>query len=207
MPRLIDHDVREREIAEAAWRVISREGLPGLSVRKVADEAGLATASLRRSFPTQEALRVACLRLVTVRVQERIDRLDPRLPARELVEAGLAEVLPLDAERALELHVQVAVGTLARTEPGVAEVETYAHDLLRQACRSMLVYLAASDPRFEQATQDLDATAATLHALLDGLALHLLRERAGADGEQMRAAGAATVALLSSYLDSLATGP
>lgn len=207
MPRLIDHDVREREIAEAAWRVISREGLPGLSVRKVAEEAGLATASLRRSFPTQEALRVACLQLVTVRVQERIGRLDRHLPVREFVEACLAELLPLDEERALELQVQVAVGTLARTEAGVAEVDALAHDLLRQACRSMLLYLAEGDARFEAVTQDVDANAATLHALLDGLALHLLRQRTLLEGEELSAAEIATVALLSTYLDSLATGP
>ncbi|MDF2920421.1 MAG: TetR family transcriptional regulator, partial [Microbacterium sp.] len=48
MPRLIDHDHRNDEIAAAAFRVLARDGVAALSVRRVADEAGIATASLRR---------------------------------------------------------------------------------------------------------------------------------------------------------------
>ena len=64
MPRLIDHDARRAEIADAAWRVILREGVTGASVRTVAAEAGLSSGSLRHVFATQSALLVYAFQLV-----------------------------------------------------------------------------------------------------------------------------------------------
>ena len=54
-------------IAASAVRVLSTRGVGALSVRTVAAEAGLATGSLRRAFPTQDALLVFSLELVSRR--------------------------------------------------------------------------------------------------------------------------------------------
>ena len=72
MPRRIDTDARSLAIAGASLRVLERDGLAGLSVRGVADEAGIATASLRRAFPTQHSLREHCFSLIQQRASARI---------------------------------------------------------------------------------------------------------------------------------------
>ncbi|PZF59950.1 TetR family transcriptional regulator [Curtobacterium sp. MCSS17_008] len=179
MPRLIDHDERDREIGEAAWRVLTRDGLAAFSVRNVAEEAGIATASLRRAYPTQDALRVACLRRVFEHVQRRLDALDAaRTPDDDPADFAvrcLQELLPLDHERRTEAEVWTTLGSLALTDDGVRAAHDEAHALLRDACGA-LVGLA----RGAATTRD-DGDTARLHALVDGLALHLVHQPVDAD--------------------------
>lgn len=181
VPRLIDHDERDREIGEAAWRVLTRDGLAAFSVRNVADEAGIATASLRRAYPTQDALRVACLRRVFEHVQLRLAALhaartsdDDRV---DFVARCLRELLPLDRERRTEAEVWLTLGSLALTDASVRRVHDEAHALLRDACRSAVDELRGPDPEGPGPA----AAAARLHALIDGLALHLVHRPADAD--------------------------
>ncbi|MEI2649439.1 MAG: TetR family transcriptional regulator [Dermatophilaceae bacterium] len=110
MPRLIDHEARATEITEAAWRVLLRDGVAGVSVRNVAAEAGVATASLRRSFPTQAALLAACLTLMGERVAARIRALPRARDPLAQALAALAETMPLDGERSTEMSVYLALG-------------------------------------------------------------------------------------------------
>src|SRR5690606_36339324 len=91
MPRRIAAAERTAEIAEAALRVLERDGLAGLSVRGVATEAGVAVASLRRAFPSQHALREYCLELIEARATARIAALE--LTGRPLAEELLAQLL------------------------------------------------------------------------------------------------------------------
>src|SRR5690606_9570446 len=113
MPRRIDAGERTAEIAAAALRVLERDGLPGLSVRGVAAEAGIAAASLRRAFPTQHALREYCLELIEERARIRIAALG--LTGRPLADALLAQLLSLDDERRTELVALLPIGVLALT--------------------------------------------------------------------------------------------
>ncbi len=173
MPRLIDHAERDREIGDAAWRVLAREGVAGLSVRKVADEAGLATASLRRAFPTQAALRSFCLDRIQQVVGDRI-----RAHSGEglaLVRAVLREVLPLDETRRAEMIVQMQLGSLALTDASLQDSVRQLSDGVRRVCVLALGELARSGAA--RAMTDAEAEADRLHALLDGLALQLLWSR------------------------------
>lgn len=173
MPRLIDHVERDREIGEAAWRVLAREGLAGLSVRKVAEEAGLATASLRRAFPTQAALRAFCLARIQTVVGERIHSHSG--DGLSQVRAVLREVLPLDETRRAELIVQMQLGSLALTDPSLQGSVRQLSDGVRSVCVLALGELARSG--MTRAVSDADAEVDRLHALLDGLALQLLWSR------------------------------
>ncbi len=173
MPRLIDHAERDREIGDAAWRVLAREGLAGLSVRKVADEAGLATASLRRAFPTQAALRSFCLDRIQATVGDRI--LAHSGEGLPLVRAVLQEVLPLDETRRAEMIVQVQLGSLALTDASLQDSVRQLSDGVRRVCVLALGELSRSGAA--GAVTDAEAEADRLHALLDGLALQLLWSR------------------------------
>lgn len=175
MPRLIDHDAREQEIAAAAMRVLDRDGLTALSVRNVAAEAGLATASLRRAFPTQDALRRFCLQEIRRRVTERIARVSGTGAA--WASALLAELLPLDDQRRTELTAQLQLGVLAMTDPALREDAITLNADVHQVCTVVLDALHAQGAL--RTGVDLGAEATRLHALVDGIALHLLWEPDG----------------------------
>lgn len=178
MPKLIDHAQREIEVAEAAWRVAARDGVRAVSVRNVAGEAGVATASLRRAFPTQTALLAFCLDLVRRRAEARIARL-PAVTDLDSACAVLVELLPLDDERRLEAEVQFSLGTAAFADPALRPGADAAHHDVARACRyvtqAIVQVKAATDPPPGD-TPGLEQSVAELHALLDGLALHLVRQ-------------------------------
>lgn len=174
MPKLIDHAERDRVIARAAWAVLLRDGLSGFSVRNIAAEADLATASLRRRFPSQDALRVYCLRLIGERVQTRLDSVDPAPAERDPVSyvvVCLEQLLPLDADRRAEMDVFLMLASLAATDDAIRLAYDDAHASIALACRSLLALTAAVGDE-----ASVTASALRLHALLDGLALHLLRQ-------------------------------
>ena len=167
MPKLIDHDRRREEIAEATWRVIHAQGISGVSIRTVAAEAGISTGSLRHVFPSKADLLVHATELVG-RIEGHLDEPDPRA----LVLAVIKELLPLDAERRAEMEVNVALIAEAPGDERVKEVLDVAHATVRDACHHMVAHLhqaglTAPDLEVEEATT-------LLHGLVDGLAMHML---------------------------------
>lgn len=166
MPKLIDHDERRIAIAEAAWRIVRRHGVAGVSVRAVATEAALATASLRAAFPTQTVLLAFCFELVVERVGQRIASLPDPDDARERAENTMLEVLPLDDERFAEMQVWLAFTAASLAEPPLASIYADGHDALRKLCNRVVRPLVTR----ERLALETDR----LHALVDGLALHLV---------------------------------
>lgn len=179
MPKLIDHDERRQQLAEAAWRVIVRDGVSGASVRTVAAEAGRSAGSLRHVFSSQSELLVFALELVIERATERIAALPTRATAVETVEAVAAQLLPLDVERRAEMEVYLALFTAANSHAELRGTRDEAHRTVREACRWMVGRLGEAGELAPGADHALEAL--RLHALLDGLAAHLLYEPREAD--------------------------
>lgn len=179
MPKLIDHAERKHEIAAAAWRVVVRDGMRGLSVRNVAQEAGLATGSLRRAFPAQHSLIAYCMELVEERIRERITAVPPQARVRDLAELHLRELLPLDTDRRTEMEVFLVLGAAALSDPALRPVYDHVNDELAELCRTHIQGLV--DAHEAPAGTDIAREAAHLHAVVDGLGLHLLRQPPGTD--------------------------
>ncbi|MFD2840662.1 TetR/AcrR family transcriptional regulator [Populibacterium corticicola] len=169
MPRLIDHAQREKDIGDAALRVLAQDGLTALSVRRVAEEADLATASLRRAFPTQEALRQFCLERIHRDVATRIGTLTGQ--GVTLALSMLCELLPLDNVRRTELIVQLQLGSLALTDPSLVKNVHELHSGVRSVCAAALEAIRFTRPHTRT---DASIEVERLHGLLDGLALHAL---------------------------------
>ncbi|GAA1482120.1 TetR/AcrR family transcriptional regulator [Gordonia sinesedis] len=175
MPKLIDRDARRAEIAEAVWRIVLRDGVSAVSIRDVAAEAGISAGSLRHVFATKQDLLASSMRLIAQRVDARVRAhlTDPDPLGR--AEAVLAEVLPFDDERRVEMHVNLALVTEAVAYPELATAALEAHDGLRELCRAVVESLARHGlvaPGVDPATEAMH-----LHALIDGLAVHLLLGR------------------------------
>lgn len=179
MPRLVDHRERREQLAEAAWRVIVREGVAGASVRNVAAEAGLSVGSLRHFFTTQSELLVFCLQLVIDRVADRVAALPAQPTPQEAITSMAEQFLPLDADRRAEMEVYLSLFSAGREDDVLRVCCQRAYRLLREACLEMI--MESCGPSITDDPRRRDFEAARLHAVIDGLALHLLYEPAGAD--------------------------
>ncbi len=198
MPRSLDREERLDQVTQAAWRVLARDGLAALSVRKVAAEAGLPPSSLRYVLPTQSGLREHAIEASVVRLEERLSAVDRTVPGwpRRL----LLELVPLDAERRLEMEVFIALGVAALTDPTLRAARERCEASLRSACVDALRGLAAPDTQAGEAapagSDDLDTLAVLTHALLDGLALQIVHRGPDEDPAWAEAALDAHLAII-----------
>ena len=172
MPRLIDHDSRRDEIAEAVWRIVARDGVSAVSIRDVATEAGLAVGSVRHVFAAKAELLEYSMALVHERVAERVQAHFTKTDPRKLAEAVLAEMLPLDDQRRMEMAVNMAVVAESPSHPLLRRVALDAQHAIAGACAGVLEILQSH--KLIHADIDLDFETDRLHALIDGLALHAL---------------------------------
>ncbi len=168
VPRTIDREQRKEQLAEALWRVAVERGIAAVSVRTVAEEAGVVVGSLRHVFASRADLLEFSAQLMVRRASERIqavaspvDESDRRRYAVEV----LRQLLPLTPDSRAELEVNVALIAEAPALPRLTEIRDHAHREIAVLC-GRIVEMLAGDP-------DRPA-AARLHALVDGLALHLL---------------------------------
>jgi AcrR family transcriptional regulator len=169
VPKVVDHEQRRRELGQAVWRVIRRDGVDHASVRTVASEAGWSAGALRHYFATQSELLAFAMRLVVERIEARVAALDRAADPRQAVEQVLHELLPLDDERRAENEVWLAFTARALIDPQLHAQHNQVHDALHQACRSALETLAVHGPA-DASPAALQAE--RLHALIDGLAVH-----------------------------------
>jgi AcrR family transcriptional regulator len=193
MPKVVDPAERRKDLAEAVWRVVRRDGLDHASVRNVAHEAGLSMGSLRHYFRAQSDLLIFAMRLVIERIDRRVTALDLPEDPRRAAEQVLAELLPLDAERRAENEVWLAFTARALVDPQLRALRDEGYDLLRDGCRRQVLRLAGPAP----AGLDVDLETDRLFALLDGLAVHAAMRPAQATPDRL-------TAVLARHLDDLA---
>lgn len=176
MARSIDLEERRRTVSAAACQVLARDGLGALSVRNVAAEAGLPPSTVRYAFPTQASVREHAIASVFDRTRERIEAIDADLPTRQWARAVLVELLPLDDERVVELDVYLALGNAALTDAELRPTLDRVVVEMRRWCERVLEVLGVP-------SADLEYEACRLHALLDGLAMHVARLAPGESGD------------------------
>jgi DNA-binding transcriptional regulator YbjK len=189
MPKLVDHDERRRLIAQATWRVISRDGVRAASVRTVAAEAGLSAGALRHYFDDHPSLLLFAaqhsLELMAGRVLAHLAA--PEVDPRTAVQAVLEELLPLDAQRTAESTVYFGLIGLARVTPEHTGFREVMFAQGRRLYRLLVAWLAGGErPTLEQLVDDpavgtapltdprLEIRARSLQVFVDGLAVNAL---------------------------------
>lgn len=196
VPKIVNSEERRQELAEAAWRVIRHDGLEAVSVRNVAQEAGMSMGSLRHYFASQSELLAFSMRMVADRVRARIEALGPPSgDPRRHIEKMITELLPLDDERRAECEVWLSFSGKALVEPELRELsdEVYdsLHDLMRRLIEGMIHFGLAAP------ALDVEMEAEKLQALLDGLVVHGVERPQRVSAERMQA-------VISHHLDTLA---
>jgi AcrR family transcriptional regulator len=173
MPKIVDHDARREEIAQALWRVVRRDGIRAASVRTIAAEAGWSAGAVRYYFPDQEGLIKFAMDLVSRRVGERISAIESTGTPTEIALRYLEEVIPLDTERQAEFDIWLSFTAQAQAESGAGglrELLGPVHLGLRGLCEALLHKLSEAGALRPDLKLELEVD--RLHALVDGLSMH-----------------------------------
>lgn len=91
MPKIVDHDRQRETFAEAAMRLIARNGLEGVTMRAVAAEAGLSYGSLFHYFDSKEALLMHAVRMTIGRQTRRVNEYSGQYDGLEALEHLLCD--------------------------------------------------------------------------------------------------------------------
>ncbi|MEU9040697.1 MULTISPECIES: TetR family transcriptional regulator C-terminal domain-containing protein [unclassified Kitasatospora] len=102
MPRQVDHQERRETIARALWRVVERRGATHLTMREVAQEAGMSLGQLQHYFTSRSAMLAFAMDFAgeqsALRVGRALAELGDRPHPRAVLRAMLVEMLPLHAD-------------------------------------------------------------------------------------------------------------
>jgi AcrR family transcriptional regulator len=125
VPKVVDHEQRRRQIAEALLRVAAERGLHNAGMREVAEAAGMSVRLIQYYFGTKEQLLLFTTQYLAERWGQRaMARIRARAgeaPAgpRTVIEAILAEGLPDDEDSRSFLVVYKAYFALSLTDPAL----------------------------------------------------------------------------------------
>ena len=167
MPRIVDHEKRREEIAEAAWRVVERAGPEGASMREIAREAGHTTGVVTHYFRDKRELMAFAFGLMVERSTGRVAEAAARSGPAE----ALAQLLPLDGERRRETTVWLALMSASLTDPHLAAELRQRYREAREA--TLPVFRGGLE---KTRGEDPDDVADELLALVDGITVDALTD-------------------------------
>jgi AcrR family transcriptional regulator len=172
MPKEVDHPARRRELADAACRVIARNGFAGITLAHVAEESGWSIGSIRYYFPNKDELVASALWRVGERVDDRIRRGTAGGMTMNDLRLAAVELLPLDDNRREEALVHLAFLAQAAVTPELADASEGAAQRLQEPLAARIGHLVQAGEL--PARLDAEDEAARLRVLLDGLRLQLV---------------------------------
>lgn len=115
MPKIVDHEARRREIAEAFWRVVARRGIEAGTIRAVAAETVWSRGVVEHYFADKEALVSYACRLAIERTLAETRLRHETLVGREALRSVLLDCL---ASQSQEVWFELL--SLAGREPDLA---------------------------------------------------------------------------------------
>jgi len=174
MPKVVNHDARRADIAEAVWRVIVRAGINGATIREIADEAGCSTGVLAHYFTSKESLLLFALNYASSRTGERMRKKASKLSGLKALRAVLLEALPLDGTRREEWRIWISFwGTAVGNTPLSAE-QSDRYKSLRKVIAQLLQ--SCIDLGEIDQPENLEQQASSLLAMIDGLGIQAFFE-------------------------------
>lgn len=167
---------RRRDIAEAARRVLAREGYAQLSARKVAAEAGLSLGHITYNFSGMDDVLAEAYRVTSDQLREASMRSlataasDPLARLEAFLRAGFTDEF-LDFHH---LRMRIDLWSAACNSDVLADTERVLYDHYRQMLRELLMPLAEPNPK---TVESVPALLDIVMATQDGLWLDWLRRR------------------------------
>jgi TetR/AcrR family transcriptional regulator, transcriptional repressor of bet genes len=166
MPKIVDHVKRRAELAEAAWRTITRNGIEQTTTRMVAREAGCSTGALAHYFRGKEALLRAALQH-SYAENDAAMAAHAANPGLEAIRTLLVAHLPVTRERRERWALWLAFASRAATDPETFQELLTRYDAWRDLVRRSLV---EAQKRGEMPAElDPKSEAQVLVAFVDGV--------------------------------------
>lgn len=169
---------QEIAIADAAIKVIVNQGFDVVSVRKVAQQAGVAPGTVQYFMGTKEELLTKALVRSAVRQHERVSalRLPPDTAPLNQLSISLLELLPIGPIQREDAALWVILGAAASTRKGLAQEYQKELSLFRNR---LIAALTAAE-----ISGDIPQTARLITALVNGLSLDYMHAQPGAETEK-----------------------
>lgn len=176
MPKIVDHEQRRTQIAEAVWAIVAFRGFEAVTLRSVAAEAGVSMGTVQHYFTNkEEMIYFACTQFVE-QASSNAESLmeqsnDPNAP-RTIIRAIIQQPMPLNEEQRIGSAVWLAFVSRAAVDDQLGEFIREAWNGLHRVVSAQL--RTAQEAGQVPATIDTAIEAASLIALVDGFASHLL---------------------------------
>jgi TetR/AcrR family transcriptional regulator, transcriptional repressor of bet genes len=100
MPKIVDHEQRREQIALAACQVVAQHGFEQATVVRIARASGYTTGMLAHYYESKQDIILAALRLMLLRIEQRLTR-ERGNDEADLLDV-LSEALALDEQRFAE---------------------------------------------------------------------------------------------------------
>ncbi|MCB5177945.1 TetR/AcrR family transcriptional regulator [Streptomyces antimicrobicus] len=145
MPKQVDHRQRRETIARALWRVVEQQGVRHLTMRDVAQEAGISLGQLQHYFRSRAAMLSFAMDFAGEQTALRVGRALAELPEpphpRQVLRVMLVELLPLHADARAQSRMSAAYvlealhdeELHARARDGLLQGRAMVEQVVRQA--------------------------------------------------------------------------
>jgi AcrR family transcriptional regulator len=197
VPKIVDHEQRRREVADAVLRVVARKGVVGVTLNEVAGESGWSRGVLTHYFDNKDALLEAALRQGMRQISANLQTAAAEPDTRRALRLVLEEILPLDERRLAFSRVYVSFMAEAIVAEHLRSYFAYNHG----AWRDLITTLVERGQAGGQIDPSVGAraTAEALGALAEGLRMRALFDPTLTAGRQQ--------ADLAGWLDVLLPAP
>ncbi len=126
MPKVIDHEAQREQLAEALWQLAAERGLESVSLREVAQTAGVSLGRVQRSFADKDTMLRYALALINTRAGQRVEQrvlaLGDQPSTADILRECLIEVLGVEEDSRLALRVQLVYFTRSIHDEEVAKI-------------------------------------------------------------------------------------
>jgi len=125
MPKIVDHAQRRDDIAQVACQVVANYGFEQATVARIARAAGYTTGMVAHYYDSKQAIILAALRLMLLRIEERLTR-ERKTGEANLLDV-LSEALPIDAQRFTECAFWMAFWGQVSADKKLKRLNAWVH--------------------------------------------------------------------------------
>jgi TetR/AcrR family transcriptional repressor of bet genes len=125
MPKIVDHTERRDAIAHVACQVVANYGFEQATVARIARAAGYTTGMVAHYYQTKQEIILAALRLMLLRIEQRLTR--ERAPGEANLLDVLSEALAIDAQRFTECAFWMAFWGQVSADKKLKRLNAWVH--------------------------------------------------------------------------------
>jgi TetR/AcrR family transcriptional repressor of bet genes len=165
VPRQRDLRQQQERLSAATWSVLAEQGLPGLTLRAVAERAGCTTGLVLHTFGDKRALLMHARRLLHERTRQRCETAESACATPvEALRAVLYQTACLTEEKREEARVWTGFLAAALADDELAALHTTCNRAFCQRVERLV-----GDCRPDWSPERRKQTARSLVALVEGL--------------------------------------